>query len=105
MADHYTVYNNPGRNRQSPYIVVVQSNRFRQVARCVVVPLVAGHVFRTSASDIGPQFIVEHNVVILDPLQITNISKALLNKPITSLADHEDVIIHAIDVMLSRAWR
>jgi toxin CcdB len=43
---------NPGRNRRAvPFVVVVQSSRFRLSVRRVVVPLVAAEAFGQADSD------------------------------------------------------
>lgn len=106
MPDQYDVHRNPGANRRAiPFVVVVQSNRFRASARRVVVPLLAAEQFQAADSDVGPRFVVEGAAVVLDPLQITNVPRAALGEAVASLADEEDRITHALDAMLSRAWR
>jgi len=106
MADQLSVHRIPGRNKTAiPFVLVVQSNRFRASVRRVVVPLVAAEEFRSVDSDIGPHFVVEGRNVVLDPLQITNIPLELLGPPVTSLVDDEARVVNAMDVLLSRAWR
>lgn len=104
MPDQLSVHLNPGRNKQAiPFVLVVQSNRFRQSVRRVVVPLVAVEEFRTSDSDIGPHFVIGERTVVLDPLQITNVPRDALGPPISSLENEEGRIINALDALLSRA--
>jgi toxin CcdB len=106
MPDQLDVHRNPGRNsRAVPFVVVVQSNRFRASARRVVVPLVAEEAFGQVDSDFGPRFIIEGQHVILDPLQITNIPRDVLGPSVSSLATDDNRIINAMDALLSRAWR
>ncbi len=106
MPDQLDVHRNPGRNsRVVPFIVVVQSNRFRASARRVVVPLVAVAAFGRPDSDFGPHFTIEGQQVVLDPLQITNLPADALGPSVLSLAADDTRIINAIDMLLSRAWR
>ena len=106
MPDQLDVHRNPGRNqRVVPFVVVVQSNRFRGSARRVVVPLVAAEAFGQPDSDFGRHFVVEDQRVVLDPLQITNVPSTALGPPVTSLATEDVRVITAIDALLGRAWR
>ena len=106
MPDQLSVHRNPGRSRQViPFVVVVQSNRFRSSARRVVVPLVAASAFGQADSDVGPHFVIDGQRVVLDPLQVTNVPVDGLGPSVTSLAAEESRIINAMDALLSRAWR
>jgi toxin CcdB len=79
MPDQLDVHRNPGRNQRAvPFVVVVQSNRFKGSARRVVVPLVAAEAFGPADSDFGPHFVIEDRRVALDPLQITNLPRDVL---------------------------
>jgi toxin CcdB len=104
MSNQFDVHHKPGtKNSAVPFVLVVQSNRFRQSDRRVVIPLVAADAFRRTDSDIGPHFIVAGRDVVLDPLQVTNVSARALGPVVASLADDDDRIINAIDALLSRA--
>ena len=106
MSDQLSVHRNPGRNKGAiPYVVTVQSNRFRDAARRVVVPLLAAESFRLPDSDVGPHFRIEGREVVLDPLQITNVTRSALGLPVASLVDDGDRVMFALDMLLSRAWR
>jgi toxin CcdB len=106
MPDQLAVHRNPGRNKSViPFIVVVQSNQFREAARCVVVPLVAASVFGSPDSDVGPHFAIDDRTVVLDPLQITNVPKDVLGPSVASLTGEGDRVMRALDILLSRAWR
>jgi len=106
MPDQLSVHRNPGRNqRVVPFVVVVQSNRFRNSARRVVVPLVDADAFGVPESDVGPGFLIGDRKVILAPLQITNVPCDVLGPTVMSLADEDVRIISALDALLSRAWR
>lgn len=106
MPDQFGVHRNPGRNRLViPFVVVVQSNRFRDSAQRVVVPLVAAAEFGTIDSDIGPQFVIEGKTVVLAPLQIANVPRDLLGPEIASLAAEDRRIVNALDALLCTARR
>jgi toxin CcdB len=78
MPDQLSVHRNPGRNKDViPFVVVVQSNRFRNSVRRVIVPLVAAEAFALADSDVGPHFMIGGKEVVLDPLQITNVPRDL----------------------------
>jgi len=106
MPDQLSVHRNPGRNKDViPFVVVVQSNRFRNSVRRVIVPLVAAEAFALADSDVGPHFMIGGKEVVLDPLQITNVPRDLLGPPVASLANEDNRVINALDALLSSAWR
>jgi toxin CcdB len=106
MPDQLDVHRNPGRNKSViPFIVVVQSNEFREAARRVVVPLVLASVFGLPDSDVGPHFGIDGLTVMLDPLQIINVPRDVLGPSIASLTGEGDRVMRALDILLSRAWR
>jgi toxin CcdB len=105
MSDQLSVHRNPGRNKTVlPFVVVVQSNRFRTSGRRVVVPLVVAGAFRAPDSDVGPHFVIEGQEVVLDPLQITNVPRDALGPSVASLVGEEERVVGALDILLSRAW-
>ena len=106
MPDQLDIHRNPGKNKTAiPFVVVVQSNQFRDAARTVVVPLVAAEAFGAPDSDAGPHFMVDGREVVLDPLQITNVPRDSLGAPAGSLIGEEDRVVRSLDLLLSRAWR
>jgi toxin CcdB len=106
MPDQLSVHRNPGRNKTVvPFVVVVQSNRFRTFGRRVIVPLVAAGAFGATDSDVGPHFVVEGQEVALDPLQITNVRRDALGPSVGSLVEEDGRVVRALDILLSRAWK
>jgi toxin CcdB len=106
MSDQLSVHKNPGRNKSAiPFVVVVQSNRFHDAVRRVIVPLVAAEEFKLADSDVGPHFVISDREVVLDPLQITNVPRDALGPSIASLASEDTRVVSALDALLSRAWR
>jgi hypothetical protein len=78
MSNQLDVHTNPGRNKALvPFVVVVQSNQFRESARRVVVPLVAAEAFGAPNSDVA----------------------------VASLTGEDDRVVRTLDILLSRAWR
>ena len=106
MPNQLDIHRNPGRNKTViPFVVVVQSNQFREAARRVVVPLVAAIAFGSPDSDVGPHFVIDGLTVVLDALQITNVSREVLGRSVGSLTVEGDRVMRALDILLSRAWR
>lgn len=98
MPDQMSVHRNPGRNQRAiPFVVVVQSNRFRESARRVVVPLLDAAEFGQADTDFGPQFLIDGRRVVLVPLQITNIPGNALGPAVASLISEDIRIINALD--------
>jgi toxin CcdB len=106
MTEQLSVHRNPGRNhRVVPFVVVVQSNRFRESARRVIVPLLAAEEFGLPDSDVGPHFVIADRRVVFDPRQITNVPRDILGPSVGSLANENARIVNALDALLSGAWR
>jgi toxin CcdB len=106
MTDRFTVHRNPGRNKRAiPFVVAVQSSRFRSAPRRVIVPLLLAEEFGQADSDVGPHFMIENSEVVLAPLQITHVPGNVLGPPVGSLAEEDTRIINALDALLSRARR
>ena len=104
--EQLSVHKNPGRNGKAiPFVVVVQSNRFRDTATRVVVPLIDAEVFGSADSDVGPHFVIDNREVVFAPLQIAHVPRNSLGPSVASLAAEDGRIVNALDAMLSRAWR
>lgn len=100
----FSVYENPGRNSDIPFVVQVQSTRLDQSVGRVIVPLV--HVGHSALRDhaLAPHLVVLEQVVFADVLNMATLFKARLGDPLVSLVESDqDRIIQAIDEMISRA--
>jgi len=105
MPRQFDVCRNPGRSRAVvPYVLVVQSNQFSASARRVVAPLIAVGGFSAPESEAGPRFVIDGQMVAMDPLQLANLPTIMLGEPVASLAHDEARILRAMDEMLSTAW-
>ena len=106
MPDQFDVHVKPGAtNAVMPFVVIVQSNRFRSSSQRVVAPLLDAKSFKLPDSDVAPHFLVRLRDVVLDPLRITNVPARVLGVAIASLAEEDARIVNALDILLSRAWR
>jgi toxin CcdB len=96
-----------GRNAQgTPYVVVVQSSRYDDRPRRVVIPLVVLEQTRNLSSELTPKFKIEGREVWLNPLGIVTVPKSALGRCVASLGDDtsSSAIIHAIDAVITRAY-
>jgi len=104
----FDVHVAPGRDRAAvPYVVVVQSRRFDQLATRVVIPLMAvRNQPRTEGLAVTPAFTIAGSLVYLNPLEIQTVPRSKLGKVVASLADdHSSAqIIRAIDEVVTRAY-
>lgn len=101
----FDVHRNTGRQKTAiPYVVTVQSRRFDDSRRRVVVPLVLESEVAATEPALNPAFEIEDSVVLLHPIQIVSVAAELLGAHVCSLKNEGDRIIGAIDLLLSRAW-
>lgn len=103
----FDVHRNPGRHADTiPYVVVVQSAQFDDYRRRVVVPLVrASDLGPAPFPDFNPCFRIAGTKVVLHPLEIVSVPVDQLGPSVGSLVDEGQVIIGALDELLSRAWK
>jgi toxin CcdB len=101
----FDVHRNPGPQRAViPYVVVVQSRRFDLARRRVVIPMVLRSAVADPEPQLNPIFEVEGRSVVLNPLHLVSISVDRLGERVTSLKEHADRVIAAIDLLITRAW-
>ena len=101
----FDVHLNRGSNRRTiPYVVVVQSSIFDDYRRRVVVPLVRlSYLDQVPFPRFNPTFLVEGNPVVLHPLEIVSVAATSLGNVVQSLADESQLIIDALDELITRA--
>jgi toxin CcdB len=102
----FDVHRNTGKTRRDiPFAVVVQSSLYESYRRRVVVPLVRASSAGAIANPrLNPTFTIKNISVVLHPLEIVSVSRERLGECVDSLAREGDVIINALDELLSRAW-
>jgi toxin CcdB len=103
----FDVHRNPGRQRESiPFVVVVQSSQFEGYRRRLVVPLVkASSVDGRALKSLNPAFTIRNVRVVLHPLDLTSVPVEQLGECVGSLAESADVIVAALDEVLTRVWK
>ena len=103
----FDVHRNPGRQRETiPFVVVVQSSQFDGYRRRLVVPLVrADSVGGSALKSLNPAFTIRKVRVVLHPLDLVSIPVDQLGECVGSLAEHADVIVAALDEVLTRVWK
>lgn len=100
----FSVYKNPGRNQDVPFVVQIQSTRLDQSIGRVIVPLVRVGQSALRNHSLTPHLVVLKQVVFADVLNMATLFKARLGAPLVSLAESDqDRIVQAIDEMISRA--
>jgi toxin CcdB len=102
----FDVHRNPGKTgRDIPFAVVVQSSIYDAYHRRVVVPLVRKSAVGVIAnSRLNPTFKIKNITVVLHPLEMVSVSLERLGERVESLAEQGDIIVGALDELLSRAW-
>ncbi len=102
----FDVHRNPGRYRDSiPFVVVVQSGRYDNYRRRVVVPLVnKSSLGKLPNPRFNPTFRIKGQSVVLHPLEIVSVAIENLGELVDSLKEDGDKIIAALDELLTR-WQ
>lgn len=102
----FDVHRNTGKHREDiPYVVLVQSALYDNFNRRVVVPLVRKSVLgKISNPRFNPSFKIENIQVILHPLEIVSVPNSLLGDYVASLSAEGDLIVDALDELLTQAW-
>jgi toxin CcdB len=103
----FDVHRNIGQHRDAiPFVVVVQSAQFDSYRRRVVVPLVrASEIGKISYAAFNPTFKVRGVSVVLHPLEIVSVPLEALGDVVGSLSDESQLIVGALDELLTRAWK
>ena len=103
----FDVHRNSGKHKDNiPFVVVVQSAQFDSYRRRVVVPLVrATAIGKIDYPGFNPTFKVRNTSVVLHPLEIVSIPVEQLGPTVGSLRDESQMIVAALDELLTRAWK
>jgi toxin CcdB len=102
----FDVHRNTGVHKDSiPFVVVVQSAQFDSYRRRVVVPLVRAAVLgKISHGTFNPTFKIRGTSVVLHPLEIVSIPVKALGALVGSLKSESQLIVAALDELLTQAW-
>lgn len=103
----FDVHRNTGKHLNDiPYVVLVQSSIYDGYRRRVVVPLVRKTVIgKTANPRLNPSFKIEGIAVVLHPLEIVSVASEHLGEYVVSLEPDGQMIVDALDEILTRAWR
>lgn len=103
----FDVHRNTGKHKDTvPFVVVVQSAQFDNYRRRVVLPLVrATALGKVDYAGFNPTFKIRGTSVVLHPLEIVSIPIDQLGDLVGSLGDDSQLIVAALDELLSRAWK
>ena len=103
----FDVHRNSGRHKDTiPFVVVVQSAQLDSYRRRVVVPLVrSSAIGKIDYEAFNPTFKIRGTSVVLHPLEIVSVSVDQLGEIVGSLSDESQLIVAALDELLSRAWK
>jgi toxin CcdB len=101
----FDVHRNTGKHKEGiPFVVVVQSAQFDGYRRRVVVPLVrATAIGKVDYAGFNPTFKIRGTAVVLHPLEIVSMPVDQLGELVGSLDDDRQLIVAALDELLSRA--
>jgi toxin CcdB len=103
----FDVHRNSGKHQGTiPFVVVVQSAQFDSYRRRVVVPLVrASAIGKIQYPGFNPTFKIRGSAVVLHPLEFVSIPVDQLGEVVGSLRKHSQLIVAALDELLTRAWK
>ncbi|HEY4339848.1 MAG TPA: CcdB family protein [Steroidobacteraceae bacterium] len=102
----FDVHRNVGKQKESiPFVVIVQSRLYDDYRRRVVIPLVRkAQLSQISNSRLNPTFKVKSVAVVLHPLEMVSIANENLGEHVGSLAEEGDLIVAALDELVTRAF-
>lgn len=100
----FAIYQNPGRNRDIPFVVQIQSSRLERSTGRVVMPLVRRSAGKPADHPLTPHLNVEGEDVFANPLDLATIPVERLGTVLCVLPEtQQDVIVRALDELVSRA--
>jgi toxin CcdB len=103
----FDVHRNSGKHKDAiPFVVVVQSAQFDSYRRRVVAPLVrTSAIGKLSYASFNPTFKIRGIAVVLHPLEIVSVALEQLGEVVGSLSDESQLIVGALDELLTRDWK
>jgi toxin CcdB len=102
MNRQFDVYPNPAKigREDRPFVVDVQSSRFRDIVTRAVVPLIVrSDVLETPR--LTPMFVVNGKQLYFQPLEIAILPTRLLRRPVANLESERYRIISALDLVFT----
>ncbi|MBV1833970.1 MULTISPECIES: CcdB family protein [Acetobacteraceae] len=100
----FAIYRNPGRNRDIPFVVQIQSSRLERSMGRVVMPLVRRSASAPPDHPLTPHLHVEGEDVFANPFDLATVPATRLGAAVGVLSERDqDMIIRALDELVSRA--
>jgi toxin CcdB len=101
----FDVHRNTGAHKDTiPFVVIVQSAQFDGYRRRVVVPLVrSSGIGKVGHGIFNPTFKIRGTSVVLHPLEMVSIPVNQLGALVGSLSNQGELIVAALDELLTRA--
>ena len=99
----FDVYRNTNKKTSLhiPYLLDVQANLLDQLVTRAVIPLLDAAYFGKAAEHLNPLFKIEGNDVIMSTAELAGIPNSLLSEKISSLQEHRNTIISALDFLFT----
>ena len=88
-------------SRSTNLVVDVQSSFLSHLDVRVVVPLLPSETNALQAAELNPQFTINGKLVALYPQLLAAVRARELRKPVASLAEHQEEITRALDILLT----
>lgn len=92
---------NPATRSTYPYLVDVQSPLFENLATRVVIPLAISMDSGDVLERLTPHMVVDGDRLLLMTPQLAGVAPGALGEFVTSLADQRDLIVGALDFLLT----
>ena len=92
---------NPQSYQEIPYLLDVQVDLLEDLSTRVVVPLYLSSTIPKPAKYLNPVFSIESNSVVMSTAELAGISKGILGENVTNLIDSRDVIIGALNFLVT----
>lgn len=98
----FDVFRNPNKESAGavPFLLEVQSDYLSGFSSRVVVPLALSEQIRITALRLHPQFQIEGAAVFMMTERLAAVPKQILGAQVTSLAQHRDEIVAAMDFLI-----
>lgn len=91
----------PKTNQDIPYLLDVQVDLLEDLSTRVVVPLYRSSTIPEPAKYLNPVFSIANNSVVMSTAELAGIPKNILGEKVTSLIDNRNVIIGALDFLIT----
>lgn len=98
----FGVYKNPNKAnaRTVPFLLDVQSDFLSSFPTRVVVPLVVSEQVNKVPQRLNPHFLIDGAGMVMMTEQLASVPKQILGTQVTSLVQHRDDIVSAMDFLV-----